>query len=199
MGRQTIPSLTTTDKSMEKTTLALIQADAVRMDCLYAVQELALPQAMICAGFVRNLVWDAAHQLTTSTPLNDVDVAWYSSTLVDPQFDLELEFQLKQRLPNVQWQVRNQARMHHRNRVAAYASAKDAVERFPETATCLAVTLNVKNEIEWCVTAGLNDAWALRLRHNAHSGLALSVAQQRINEKNWLLRWPHLQADPALL
>ena len=162
---------------MKKQTLALIQADALRMDCLQAVQALALPQAMICAGFVRNLVWDAAHQFSTSTPLNDVDVAWYSSAQIDPQLDLELEFKLKQQLPNVKWQVRNQARMHHRNGVAAYASAKDAVARFPETATCLGVAMNDKNEIEWRVTAGLADAWALRLRHNAHSGLALSVTQ----------------------
>jgi hypothetical protein len=184
---------------MKKQTLALIQADALRMDCLQAVQALALPQAMICAGFVRNLVWDAAHQFSTSTPLNDVDVAWYSSAQIDPQLDLELEFKLKQQLPNVKWQVRNQARMHHRNSVAAYASAKDAVARFPETATCLGVAMNDKNEIEWRVTAGLADAWALRLRHNAHSGLALSVTQRRIEEKNWLARWPHLRLMPQLL
>ena len=94
---------------MEKQTLTLIHADALRMDCLYAVQTLALPQAMVCAGFVRNSIWDAAHLFSTSTPLNDVDVAWYSSEQVDPQLDLELEleleleFQLKQQLPNVQW------------------------------------------------------------------------------------------------
>ena len=92
---------------MEKQTLTLIHADALRMDCLYAVQTLALPQAMVCAGFVRNLIWDAAHLFSTSTPLNDVDVAWYSSEQVDPQLDLvlelELKFQLKQQLPNVQW------------------------------------------------------------------------------------------------
>ena len=88
---------------MEKQTLTLIHADALRMDCLYAVQTLALPQAMVCAGFVRNLIWDAAHLFSTSTPLNDVDIAWYSSEQVDPQLDLELEFQLKQQLPNVQW------------------------------------------------------------------------------------------------
>ncbi|MBM5572686.1 MULTISPECIES: nucleotidyltransferase family protein [Deefgea] len=184
---------------MKKQTLALIQADPLRIDCLQAVQELRLPQAMICAGFIRNLIWDAAHQFSTSTPLNDVDVAWYSSEQLDPKFDLELEFQLKQQLPNVQWQVRNQARMHHRNAVVTYLSAKDAVERFPETATCLGISMNHNNDVEWCVTAGLADAWALRLRHNAHSGLALSVTQQRINEKNWLAHWPRLKCLPELL
>ena len=86
--------------------------------------------------------------------------------------------------------------MHHLNGVVAYMSAKDAVERFPETATCLGLALNDKNDIEWCVTAGLADAWALRLRHNANSGLALSVTQRRIGEKDWLVRWPHLRLIP---
>lgn len=185
---------------MKNQTTALLQADVLRSECLHALREIALPQAMICAGFVRNLIWDSAHGFTSSTPLADVDVAWFDAVNTAPNLDVEIEFELQKRLPTVQWQVRNQARMHLRNDVAAYTSAIDAVQRFPETATCLAVSLNLNDEIIWEVETGLADAWALHLRHHVHSGLALSVAQQRITQKNWLMRWPRLQihAEPTL-
>lgn len=180
---------------MQIQTLALIHADPLRIECLYALREIALPQAMICAGFVRNLIWDTAHGFSAATPLADVDVAWFDASNTATELDLELEFQLQKRLPTVQWQVRNQARMHLRNDVAAYTSAIDAVRRFPETATCLAVSLNQSGEIVWEVETGLLDAWALRLRHNLHSGLPQHIATQRIHSKQWQAHWPRLQIN----
>ena len=54
---------------MKNQTLALLRADPLRRECLFALRELALPQGMICAGFVRNLIWDAVHQHPIATPL----------------------------------------------------------------------------------------------------------------------------------
>ena len=122
-------------------------------------------------------------------------MVWFDRQTCSAEADLELEFQLHQRLPNVRWQVRNQARMHLRNGVAAYTSARDAVQRFPETATCLAMSLNPHADLMWEVTSGLSDAWALRLRHNRHSGLPQQIMAHRIREKNWQAHWPRLQIE----
>jgi uncharacterized protein len=184
-----------TEHNMKNRPLALIHADPLRLECLHALREIALPQAIICAGFVRNLIWDTAHGFSAATRLADVDVAWFDAANMAAELDLELEFQLQKRLPTVQWQVRNQARMHVRNGVAAYTSAIDAVQRFPETATCLAVSLNRSGEIVWEVETGLLDAWALRLRHNLHSGLPRHITSQRIHDKQWQAQWPRLQID----
>lgn len=184
---------------MKNETLARLRADPLRCECLFALRELALPQGMICAGFVRNLIWDAVHEHAVATQLADVDVAWFDLQTCNAEVDLELEFQLHQRLPDVQWQVRNQARMHRRNGVAAYTSAIDAVQRFPETATCLAVSLNQDGEIIWEVETGLLDAWALRLQRNPHSALAVAMSAQRVREKNWQAQWPRLQIAAELL
>ncbi len=98
---------------MQQHTLALLRNDSLRIECLHALHELALPQAMICAGFIRNLIWDNAHGFAFSTPLSDVDVAWFDADNRAIELDLEIEFQLRKNLPSVIWQVRNQARMQH--------------------------------------------------------------------------------------
>ena len=94
---------------MQQQTLTLLHTDPLRIECLHALRELALPQAMICAGFIRNLIWDAAHGFAFSTPLSDVDVAWFDADNMAIELDLEIESQLTKYLPNVIWQVRNQA------------------------------------------------------------------------------------------
>jgi uncharacterized protein len=62
---------------MHAETVELIQRDAWRMECLEAVESLGLPDWYIAAGFLRNAIWDALHDKSERTPLNDVDVVYY--------------------------------------------------------------------------------------------------------------------------
>lgn len=50
------------------------------MRLLIIVADLKLPDGLIAAGFVRNLVWDHLHG-KNATPLNDVDVIFYDASL----------------------------------------------------------------------------------------------------------------------
>ncbi|NRB41337.1 MAG: nucleotidyltransferase family protein, partial [Pseudomonadales bacterium] len=50
----------------------LLQKDAMRMQVLTIVRELALSDCYVAAGFIRNLVWDDLH--TCETALSDIDV-----------------------------------------------------------------------------------------------------------------------------
>ncbi len=88
--------------------IALIKEDRMRTEALGQVAELCLPQCYIAAGFVRNLVWDSLHGFVT--PLNDVDVIYFDPTESNPDANLQYEAHLKARMPQFNWQVRNQAK-----------------------------------------------------------------------------------------
>ncbi len=92
--------------------IELIKQDQVRLSALDYVSKLNLPQCYIAAGFVRNLVWDSLHNFDLLTPLNDFDVIYYEQHELDSNTYLNYEAKLKECMPEVNWQVRNQASMH---------------------------------------------------------------------------------------
>ncbi len=106
----------------------LIKQDPIRVEALKVVSQLALPQCYIAAGFVRNLVWDSLHNFDVHTPLNDVDVIYFDPDESNPDSYLLYEAQLKSCMPQLNWQVRNQAQMHIRNGDSPYTSSLDAMK-----------------------------------------------------------------------
>lgn len=90
----------------------LISQDPLRMKVLECVSQLELPQCYVAAGFVRNLVWDHLHGFDVPTPLNDIDVIYFERSDSDYELNLQYEAQLLEWLPELNWQVRNQANMH---------------------------------------------------------------------------------------
>ena len=103
---------------------ALIAAG--RLPLLEAVAALHLPDCWIAAGAVRNAVWDAAHGYVPSTPLNDVDVVWFQpgGSAAD---DAAIQLQLTEQMPDVRWEVKNQARMHVRQGQPPYRDSSHAM------------------------------------------------------------------------
>ena len=71
------------EAQLQTHTEALLRADPLRMACLWAARELALPDWALGAGFVRNLIWDHLHHKAVPTPLNDIDLIYLDKT--DPQ------------------------------------------------------------------------------------------------------------------
>nr|WP_299496973.1 nucleotidyltransferase family protein [uncultured Shewanella sp.] len=90
----------------------LIKQDPMRVKALECVASLNLPQGFIAAGFVRNLVWDVLHQKNVSTPLNDIDVIYFDKAALNTDNDKMCEWKLHQLMPEINWQVKNQALMH---------------------------------------------------------------------------------------
>ncbi|WP_154135425.1 nucleotidyltransferase family protein [Herbaspirillum sp. CAH-3] len=171
----------------------LIAADAHRLHLLRAVRSLALPDAWIGAGFVRNAVWDALHGRPAQVPHSDIDVIWFDPLHSSPEHDAQQEARLAALCPGPQWSVRNQARMHLRNGDAPYANAIDALRYWPETATAVAVRLTEQGGIEVAAPLGLQDLWQGLLRPAgafAHRKKAQFAA--RVGERGWLQRWPQL-------
>ncbi|MGF1735765.1 nucleotidyltransferase family protein [Photobacterium satsumensis] len=168
-----------------------LKQDENRRNALECVQLLNLPQCYLAAGFVRNLVWDHLHGYIEPTPLNDLDVVYFDPDEDDPSLYLAYERRLAKMLPGCQWQVRNQALMHHRNGDTPYLSTLDAMSYWPEKETAVGVRRNGFGEYEWIAAFGFESLLALYLTPNPKRPLSLFT--ERVNGKGWLEHWPKLQ------
>lgn len=148
---------------------------------------------MFAAGFVRNLVWDHLHQFAQSTPLNDVDVIYFDADESDVSQYLAHEAKLKQLMPQLNWQVRNQARMHLRNNDAPYLSSLDAMRHWPEKETAVAIRQIAKSEYECIAAFGFESLFALQVTYNPLR--PREVFDERVESKKWLVKWPLLNLN----
>src|SRR5690625_4706026 len=131
----------------EKDIILIIAEDPWMMEILSTVKLLDLSDWWVCAGFVRSKLWDFLHGFHERTLLPDIDVIYYDPTNIFKAKEKELEKKLKSSNSTIPWSVKNQARMHLINNVPPYKDSIDAIAKFPETATALAVKLDEKNNI----------------------------------------------------
>ncbi|MDC0611011.1 nucleotidyltransferase family protein [Vibrio sp.] len=168
--------------------IELIQNDTFRTTVLKLVYELNIPQSYVAAGFVRNLVWDHLHNKETSTPLNDVDVIYFDAADLSIESEQLYEHRLRDKLP-LNWQVRNQARMHLVNKDRPYIDILDAMAFWPEKETAVAVRKTCDGYE--CISAfGYESLFALHISHNPLRSTELF--EKRVILKGWLQNWPLL-------
>ena len=176
-------------------TEALLRADPIRMTCLQTAAELALPDWALGAGFVRNLIWDHLHQKLAPTPLNDIDLIYLDKSDPDGLAEADHEAWLAARLPHQRWEVRNQARMHHRQKVQPFTSSLEALSHWVEIPTCIGVRLLPNGEFEWLAPYGFGHNWSLRVSANPKCRQDSQVFMQRILGKRWQQIWPELEVQ----
>lgn len=182
----------TREAQLQAHTEALLRADPLRMACLWAARELALPDWALGAGFVRNLIWDHLHHKTEPTPLNDIDLIYLDPGDPEGADEREYEAWLRIRLPDQRWEVRNQARMHSRQRVAPFTSSLAALSHWVEVPTCIGVRLGADDEFEWLAPYGLGHNWSLQVSPNPRCRQESRIFTDRIRDKQWQRIWPDL-------
>jgi hypothetical protein len=172
------------------------------MEALRAVRALGLGSWCIGAGAVRSLVWDDLHGFAEPTPLDDVDVVYFDSTVEGVEHDTALEARLRHAMPSVAWEVTNQATVHHwfaRHlglQVPPLKSLEDGVGTWPEIATCVGVFLRADGSIGVVAPHGLDDLFQLVVRHNPVRADAQTY-RERVASKRFAARWPLLSIRPA--
>ena len=175
----------------------LVRSSAGLMAALRAVRELGLDSWCIGAGAVRSLVWDTLHGYTVPSPLDDVDVAYFEQAAKACR-DAELERALRLAMPAVSWEITNQATVHEWFRtalqmdVAPLPTLEAGIATWPEYATCVGVTLNADDSIGVIAPHGLEDLFALRVRHNPLRADAATY-RRRLAAKRFAERWPLLR------
>jgi len=169
----------------------LIEQDEMRVRALDCVFHLGLPQCYIAAGFVRNLVWDHLHKKPCSTPLNDLDVIYFDPTEIRSNAHVEYESKLMSMMPELNWQVRNQAQMHKRNGDKPYLSSIDAMSYWPEKETAVGIRKRHNKEYE-CVSAfGFESLFNFQVTYNPKRDR--DIFEKRLKSKGWLVQWPNLK------
>lgn len=171
----------------------LMTVDPLRRAALEVVAGLNLPDCWIGAGFVRDAIWDHLHGYGATEPSGDVDVIWHDAVSPTPDADKSIEQRLRDTMPDLEWSVKNQARMHIRNGDSPYVSVAEAMRHWPETATAIAVRLGYGGIIEVNAPFGLKDLFALKLRPTPHFlSDKLNIFADRVASKHWIERYPKL-------
>lgn len=185
-----------TDKGICK----LIESDPWMMEILIMAKKLELPDWWIGAGFVRGKVWDHLHEYTKRTPLPDIDVIYFEHFNPSQLEIMQIKKQekmheetLKKLRPEINWSVTNQSRMHLFHNDNPYHTATQALAQWVETATCVGVTLDEKDNVILTAPRGIEDLVNLILRPTPDNIKDPKTFNERIQKKQWLTKWPKLQ------
>jgi hypothetical protein len=190
----------TSRPELERRLVAMVRSSSHLIAALLAVRSLGLDSWCIGAGAVRSLVWDALHGFETPSVLEDVDVVHFDRKALGPEQDAYLENRLRAIMPTVQWEVTNQATVHQwfasnlGQVVHPLGSLEEGVATWPEFATCVGVYLTDDESIGVVAPHGLDDLFALRVRHNPIRA-CFTVYRQRVKSKRFSERWPLLSID----
>lgn len=173
--------------------LKLIRSDQWMMDVLLVARSANLPDWMIGAGFVRNKIWDYLHDFANKeVPTADIDLIYYDTSNLSEDREKEVDQLLKNKL-DINWSVKNQARMHTvHHRAKPYKNTEEALAEWVETATCVAVRLEDDDTITLFAPHGIDDLVNLVVRPTASFLNNLDVFWARIKSKHWEQKWPKL-------
>ncbi|MDP9973408.1 hypothetical protein J2W39_004666 [Variovorax paradoxus] len=178
---------------------AMVAASDELMAALRAVRSLGLRSWCIGAGAIRSLVWDTLHGFDRRSAVEDLDVVYFDVE-ASPEQDAGLENQLRSAMPGFNWEVTNQAAVHRwlaaalGQVVPPLASLEEGVATWPEFATCVGVWLNEDGSLGVVAPHGLDDLFALRVRHNPLRA-SLATYRQRVAAKRFGERWPRLLVE----
>ena len=173
----------------------LVSSNEWLMGALRAVRSLDLRDWVIGSGAIRNLVWDELHGHPEPTPVNDVDVAFFDPDDVSRERDAAIERELTALLPDVPWEVTNQAGVHlwyekkFGEPIDVLTSIEDALAHWPETATSVGVRLLPDDAVEIVAPCGLDDLFGLVLRRNPKQ-VSRAFFLKRLADKRIRERWP---------
>lgn len=183
---------------LERTLTEVLRADEWFFDILQAVADVDPPGWVVGAGVIRDLIWDHLHGFSERTPPNDIDVAYFDPSDLRRESEREYErrLALQRELP---WDVKNQAAVHlwYQQRfghsITPATSIMDAVGRFPETATAVAVHLErPSGRLTIVAPCGLEDLFGMRLRRNP-TQVTDRYFRERVRAKGILERWPKVR------
>ncbi|HRX95815.1 MAG TPA: nucleotidyltransferase family protein [Bacteroidales bacterium] len=144
-------------------------------------------------GAIRNLVWDELHGYTPISQIKDLDIIYFDKLSNTKEHDKRIEEQLYKKIPNIKWSVKNQARMHLWNHEEAYDSFEEAILKWPETCTAIAVRINGNDELEFIKPFGFGDLYRLIVTPTPHFKTKLDRFRERHTTKEWIKTWPKLK------
>lgn len=178
----------------------IIESSPELMELLKIIRSFKLPDAWLCAGCLRDYLWDyfSHADLNKSIYFSDIDVIFYDKN-ISYQETFNIEKTIKERYPYYNWEVRNQYYMHkHSPHSKRYTSSKDAVSKFPEKCTAIVVRLDENGQVECYAPYGYEDIIHFKVSPTPHfltDSDRLRIYQERVTKKNWQKTWPQLSIE----
>lgn len=175
----------------------ILQANQELLELLEIIRSFQLPDCWLCAGCIRNYIWDylSDNKQTASLQHSDIDVVFFDPTISYNQ-TLALERKIKQQYPQYNWEIKNQCYMHiHSPNTNAYLSATDAIAKFPEKCTAIAARLNTNHSLELFIPYGVEDLFNFVVAPTPYflaDTNRRKLYNQRVKKKNWQQTWPNL-------
>lgn len=182
-------------KDLEERLCQLALSSPWFFPALQAARDLRLDAWCIGAGAVRNLVSDHLHGYAQPSQLSDLDLAYFDATELAPEHDALLQQQLMLAMPEIAWEVTNQASVHtwfeqyFGHAVLPLASLHEAVASWPEYATSVGLCLKPDLTIEVIAPYGLDNLFNCVVRRNP-ARVSPETYRARIAHKNYAGRWP---------
>jgi uncharacterized protein len=179
----------------EEKLIEIIKQDTYIISILKVVEKLYLCDAWVCAGLIRNKVWDLLHNETTH--INDIDIIYFDTSDTSWEMEKQIEKELRILLPNQPWSVKNKGRMHLKSGFTPFTSSYDGVAHFPETPTSIAVRL-CNGKIEVMAPYGLQDLFEMKVRPTPFfqkNSEFYSIYVERIKKKKWDEIWKSLSIE----
>lgn len=177
----------------------LLFGNKMFLSLLDAVRSYKEEELWIGGGFLRTIVWDYLKQYENRTEFMDIDVFYYNPNcyLVKSE-DTKIEEYLRSVIQNTRWSVKNQARMHIHNKEKQYTSLHDALMRFPETVSTIAVRLDERNKVNILAPYGYEDLFKFQIRPTPfflNDPLKMNRYKQRVIEKKWYNLWTDVKYE----
>lgn len=171
-------------------------ADRKMREVLEIVARLQLQDVWVCAGTIRNFVWNLLSQKEAFDEETDVDVVFYDST-ISYEETLLIEEKLRRSYSAYRWELKNQVYMHqHSPQTGPYESSCDAISKFPETCTAIAARMVSETQVELFCPYGLGDMLDFKICPTpyfvAHPE-RMEVYRERLGKKGWKEKWEKLQ------
>lgn len=177
--------------------VGLIENNDEIMAILRIVEKLDLKQGCLCAGTIRNYIWDTLchHQFEI---MSDVDVVFFDPE-VSYEETLEIQKKLLSEYPQYDWEVKNECHMHLYNGYRdPFISVEDAIGAFPETCTAIAARI-CEGKVEVIAPHGVEDLLNLvisptpeyKFESDKHE-----VFLKRVKTKKWEEKWKELVILP---
>lgn len=172
----------------------MLLADPEVRTVIHAAIDLGVPSWAVGGGVVRNVVWDFIFQKQDRSSHNDIDLVYFDTDLSEST-EIQLEESVQKRCGNARVQVRNQARVHlwyeqrFGNRIDQVTDIEDAVGRFPETCTSVAITGTSIDALQILAPCGLDDLFGGVLRRNPRQ-VTVDYFEERLTAKRVDERWP---------
>lgn len=172
---------------------SVLRKDEIALKCLRAVQQYGPDNAYIAAGFLRNRYWDQLYDDHKTISDTDVDVVYFDPEDTSRDAEHAFEDALLTVMPDQQWQVRNQARMHAYGDHEPFKNLSDALMHWPEVATAVGVRVVGDDTLEYIAPFGLADLYDHILRITpVFKEKDPASFEKRLVIKGWKKRWPRL-------